>query len=80
MPTKGRQNPDDIAKKVRDILDPPARPSKRKGFEGTFVKADAYYELEAVIQDIKHGCADKNCIKTLERVQKQIVAVLEACK
>jgi hypothetical protein len=69
----------DLAARIKAILDPPAR---EEDLDGKLVKVsgDAYYNLEGVIQDIRHGKADAVCIRTLERVQKQISEVIELCR
>lgn len=51
----------------------------RKGSEEITVNNDAYYELEAVLQDIRHdeGYCDNMCISTLRDVQIRIAEVMK---
>ncbi len=63
--------PEDALAKINAALFPP--PRKERG--EVMVCADAYYELEGAIIDLKRLKADAVCIKTVERVQQQILAV-----
>jgi hypothetical protein len=70
---------EELAARIKAILDPPAR---EEDLDGKLVKIgdDAYYNVEGVIQDIRHGQADAAGIRTLKRVQKQICDVIELCR
>lgn len=56
---------------IKDVLF--ARPKQRE--DGVLVSSDAYYELEGALIDLKRTNADEVCIRTVERVQKQISKV-----
>ena len=66
----------DIAAKVLGVLAPPPR----KGRDGMMVTSEAYYNLEGALYDLHRQKADPICIRTIERVQKQIVSVLKICE
>lgn len=67
----------EIATLIRDILEPAPREEMWDGAK-VWVQDDAYYELEAVIQDLRHRCPDeKICINTLNRVQSKIAEVMK---
>jgi hypothetical protein len=63
---------EEALKKINDALFP--KP-------GLMLDADAYYNLEGALIDMRRsGEADKVCINTVARVQKQISAVSKVLK
>ena len=62
---------EDALQKVNDAL----FPKPRKNKDGMMVDSDAYYNLEGALIDLRRQGADKGCIRTIERVQQQLVAV-----
>lgn len=65
----------DIKASVTAILDPPAHIQ-----DGMNITDNAYYNLEAALIDLRRSGADPVCIRTIERVQKQISDVMQLCK
>lgn len=68
---KAEKKPSAALLAIREALFP--KPRKRK--DGIMLCADAYYELEGARIDLEHQKADKVCIRTIARVQQQIIAV-----
>lgn len=66
----------DVAAKVAAVLEP----TPRKSAMGFNVTDSAYYNLSAVIFEMKDQKADKVQIRTLEKVAKQIAQVLKICE
>ncbi|MBY0561528.1 hypothetical protein [Hyphomicrobium sp.] len=60
--------PEKALEKISSALFP--TPRKERG--GHLIDSDAYYNLEGALIDLKRTKADPVCIKTIERVQKQI--------
>lgn len=66
----------EIATLIRDILEPEPREEAWNGNK-IWVQEDVYYELEAVIQSLRHKRPDETtCINTLTRVQNRIAEVM----
>lgn len=62
---------EDALEKINSALFPPAKKQR----DGVMIDSDAYYNLEGAILDLKRLKADAVCIRTIERVQQQILAV-----